>query len=296
MYPEIVRFQSFLRRKNPHSSTHIHYTSDINIFFKFIQKRPAAISLTDIDAFIEHCHQKGFAFSTINRRLAAIRSFFNFLSLESEEAPENPVLPKRHFLPLGQHLPRDIADDDLRLFFKHVNHPRDMAIFLLMLRCGLRVGEIRNLSLNDLFLHPMPGSLPRIWLIGKGSAQRVAYLSNQPISALHHWLVIRPDVESTAVFTNRFGKRMTVTGIQDRLAKYCRLAGVWITCHQFRHTFGRHLVETRIPVTSIQKLLGHARLRTTELYLKISDKQIQEDYEIAMREVSRRLALEGALS
>jgi site-specific recombinase XerD len=65
---------------------------------------------------------------------------------------------------------------------------------------------------------------------------------------------------------------------------------LWITCHQLRHTFGRHLTEARVPLTTIQRLLGHARLRTTEVYLHISDSQVQADYETAMREVDRRLS------
>jgi site-specific recombinase XerD len=95
------------------------------------------------------------------------------------------------------------------------------------------------------------------------------------------------------VFLNRFGQRLSVTGIQDRLAGYCRRAGVWITCHQLRHTFGRHLTEARVPVPTLQRLLGHARLRTTEIYLHISDPQIQQDYDLAMEEVMRKLPLPG---
>ncbi len=289
MLLELLRFQKYLRRRNPHSSTAIHYISDLKIFFKCITKAPAEITLKDVDAFIEHSHAKGHAVNTINRRLASIRSFYNFLSIESDDAPPNPILPKRHFIRQGLRLPRDIREEDLAQFFAVVDHPRDRAFFLLMLRCGLRVGEIRNLSLNDLYLYPTPGSLPRLRINGKGSVQRVVYLSAQPFHALLDWLDARPETESQAVFSNRFGRRMTVTGIQDRLAKYCLKTGVWITCHQFRHTFGRHLAEARIPVTSIQRLLGHARLRTTEIYLHISDKQVQEDYEIAMQLVAIQL-------
>ena len=155
------------------------------------------------------------------------------------------------------------------------------------------MSEIRNLSLTDLYLQPTPGSLPRVWLRGKGGSERVAYLSAQPLAALQAWLHIRPHTESQALFLNRFGKRLTVTGIQFQLAAYCHTAQVWITCHQFRHTFGRHLAEARVPVTSIQRLLGHARLRTTETYIHISDSQVQADYDAAMSTVVRRLPLEG---
>lgn len=152
---------------------------------------------------------------------------------------------------------------------------------------------MRNLSLNDLYLEPAHGSLPRLWLNGKGGRQRVAYLSAQPLAALQVWLAIRPASPDTAVFLNRFGERFTVTGIQDRLARYCRQTGVWITCHQLRHTFGRHLTESRVPITTIQRLLGHAWLRSTEVHLHISDGQAQADYDAAMREVQRRLRVEA---
>jgi site-specific recombinase XerD len=68
---------------------------------------------------------------------------------------------------------------------------------------------------------------------------------------------------------------------------------VWITCHQLRHTFGRHMIEGRMPVTSLQRLLGHSRIRTTQVYMHISDQQVQADYEAAMEQVSRRLAEGG---
>ena len=163
-----------------------------------------------------------------------------------------------------------------------------------MLRCGLRVGEIRSLSMEDLYLYSIPGSLPRLWLCGKGDRERVVYLSSQAMAALEAWLKVRPTGSDPAVFLNRFGKRLTVTGIQLQLATYCQLAGVWITCHQLRHTFGRHMIEARVPVTTIQKLMGHAHLRTTETYLHISDKQVQADYETAMEQVMEKMSLGGA--
>lgn len=160
---------------------------------------------------------------------------------------------------------------------------------------------MRNLSLGDLYLQPTPGSpsaslrtsLPRLWLHGKNGSQRVVYLSTQTLKALQDWLALRPVTEEQALFLNRFGRRFTVTGIQDRLACHCREAGVWIACHQLRHTFGRHMVEARMPVTSLQRLLGHARIRTTQVYMHISDLQVQADYQAAMAQVDRRLAAGG---
>jgi site-specific recombinase XerD len=293
MLPEIQRFQKWLRRKAPHASTHIHYVNDLELFFAWLAKPPGEVCVPDVDAFIEHCIYADHALATINRRLAALRSFYHFLSVELDDAPKNPVLPKRHFIRLGQQLPRDIQDPDLEKLFSAITGPRDRSMFLLMLRCGLRVGEVRNLSLDDLYLEPVMGNLPRLWLHGKGGKQRVIYLSSQPLAALQVWLQIRPQVKDKAVFLNRFGKRLSVTAIQKRLGVYCRKSGLWVTCHQLRHTFGRHMTEAGVPITTIQKLLGHARLRTTEVYLHVSDVQVQADYEAAMREIARRLPLNG---
>ncbi|MDY7076033.1 MAG: tyrosine-type recombinase/integrase [Chloroflexota bacterium] len=290
MLPEIVMFNKWLRRRSPHAATHVHYTNDLELFFAWVDKSPNEITLRDVDAYIEHCQTDlGHAIATVNRRLAAIRSFYHFLDVESDDAPSNPVIPKRHFIRQGRRLPRDVEDADVAQLFTVIESPRDQAIFLLMLRCGLRVGEVHNLSTGDLYLRPAPGSLPRLWVRGKNDAQRVAYLSAQALAALDRWLTVRPVVDEQAIFLNRFGQRLKVNGIQVGLARYCHKAGVWITCHQLRHTFGRHLVEARVPATTIQRLLGHARIRTTEVYLHISDRQVQADYEAAMAEIDRRL-------
>lgn len=294
MLPEIESFASWLRRRSPQASTAVHYGSDLKLFFAWLNKPCTEVKVQDIDAFIEHCQREGRAIGTINRRLCALRSFYQFLTVQDEHAPRNPVIPKRHFIRRGGQLPRDVEDKTLEALFAVIHSPRDRAMFLLMLRCGLRVGEVRNLSLRDLYLDPASGSLPRLWLHGKGGYQRVAYLSSQALAALKVWLESRPQVRDEAVFVNRFGKRLSVTGIQDRLAGYCRKAGLWVTCHQFRHTFGRHLTEARVPITSMQRLFGHARLKSTEVYLHISDAQAQEDYRAAMIEIMQVLPLEVA--
>ncbi len=291
MLSEIEQFQKWLRRKAPHSSTSIHYISDLELFFAWLPVPIAEVHVQDVDRFIEHCQEQAHAIATINRRIAALRSFYRFLAMMSDEAPANPVHPKRHFIQCGRRLPRDVKDEDLARLFAVIDSRRDQAMFLLMLRCGLRVGEVRNLSLSDLYLYSLSSGLPRVWLHGKGDKERVAYLSSQAMTALENWLEIRPHGNEQAVFVNRSGKRLTVTGIQLQLASYCQRAGVWITCHQLRHTFGRHLVEARVPVTTIQKLMGHARIRTTEIYLHISDKQVQADYEAAMEQIMERLSL-----
>jgi site-specific recombinase XerC len=160
MLPEIVRFNKWLRRRSPHATTSVEYTKDLRLFFDWVDKPPNAVTLRDVDAFIEHCQTDlGHAIATVNRRLAAIRSFYHFLDIESDDAPTNPVLPKRHFVRQGRHLPRDVEDADIAQLFAVIESVRDRAMYLLMLRCGLRVAEVRDLSMGDLYLQPTPGSL-----------------------------------------------------------------------------------------------------------------------------------------
>jgi len=294
MLPEIVRFNKWLRRRSPKAATHRHYTHDLALFFDWVDKSPNEITLRDVDAFIEHCQTDlGHAIATVNRRLAAISSFYHFLSVESDDAPVNPVLPKRHFVRKGRHLPRDAQDIDIARLFAVIESVRDRAMYLLMLRCGLRVAEVRDLSMGDLYLQPTPGSLPRLRLRGKNDSQRVVYLSAQALAALQDWLAVRLKVNDDAVFLSHFDTRLKVNSIQVTLGRYCRKAGVWITCHQLRHTFGRHVVEAGMPATSLQQLLGHQRIRTTQLYIHISNRKVQADYEAAMAQVMEQFSLEG---
>jgi len=298
MLPEIVRFNKWLRRRSPHAATHRHYTHDLALFFDWMDKPPNEVTLRDIDAFIEHCQTDlGHAIATVNRRLAAISSFYHFLGVESDDAPVNPVLPKRHFVRKGRHLPRDVEDAVIAQLFAVIESVRDRAMYLLMLRCGLRVCEVHNLSMDDLYLQPTPGSLPRLRLHGKNDSERVVYLSAQALATLQDWLEVRLAddgiIDGDAVFTGRLGRRLSVRMIQHGLTCYCRQAGVSVSCHQLRHTFGRHLVEAGMRVTSIQQLMGHSRIRTTQIYLHISDRQVQDDYDAAMVEIDRRLFPEG---
>jgi site-specific recombinase XerD len=288
MLPEVLQFQKWLRRKYPTTTTPIHYPSDVALFFKWVKKNPTGVTVLDIDLFIEHSQQKAHSIATINRRLASLHSFYEFLATQTDPAPVNPVLFKRHFIRHGIHLPRGIPDVELKKLLNCIDNSRDRAMFLLMLRCGLRVGEVRDLTLNSLSMEPSQEGLPRLLVCGKGGTKRIVYLSGQAFAALEAWLDKRPTSSDPALFLNKFGKKISITGIQGNLAHYCRKAGLWVTCHQFRHTFGRQMIESRVPVTSIQRLLGHTRLQTTEIYLHISDCQIQKDYESAIRVIAQR--------
>jgi integrase len=155
-------------------------------------------------------------------------------------------------------------------------------MFLLMLDCGMRVGEVRYLSLDDLHFEDPP----HLIVHGKGGKQRVVYLSPPAHEALQDWLTSRPVSNNRAVFISEHGKRLSVSGIQFVLRSYCEMAGVYFTCHQLRHTFGRRMAEADIPITSLQSLLGHKSVRTTQIYVHLSDVHLQAEYDKAISYIS----------
>jgi Phage integrase, N-terminal SAM-like domain len=102
MFPEIERFNKWLRCRSPHATTHVHYTSDVKLFFAWVDKPPDAMTLHDVDAYVAYCQGRGQPAATVNRRLAALCRFYRFLDLESNTAPSNPVLPRRRAICQGQ--------------------------------------------------------------------------------------------------------------------------------------------------------------------------------------------------
>ena len=278
MYPELTQFKDWLTCQYPRSSTKKHYLSDLVLFFSWTEKPPSAVSFHDVDNYIHRCLSKGLSPLTINRRLSSLRTFYYLLSIVNNVSIPCPVIPKRHFLRKPQPLPRDASEEQIKIIFAHIQNLRDKAVFTLMLECGLRVGEVHNLSLEDVLLDDPP----RLRIHGKGDKHRIAYLSPPTKEALNNWLISRPTTKSRAVFISEHGQRLSVSGIQFILNGYCRNADVHLTCHQFRHTFGRRMAESKLPITTLQKLLGHHSPRTTQGYVHLSNPVLRDEYNRAI--------------
>jgi site-specific recombinase XerD len=186
-------------------------------------------------------------------------------------------------------LPRDIRQEEIKKLFTAIgDHLRDRTIFTLMLHTGIRVGEVVNLSLIDIYLSE--NRPPHLRVVGKGQRERVAYLSATATLQLNKYLSERPVKTEEKVFLNQRGKPITITGIQMQLAKYCRQADIWITCHQLRHTFACRMISAGVPVTSVQKLLGHTSIRTTQLYVQVADRQVEQDYHVGIQKIIKNCA------
>lgn len=287
MFPEteIDNFRKYWRRRRPGRSTAVHYSSDVTIFFKWAQGHsPESVTARDVDRFVEWQHSLGRAPATITRRLIAVRMFYDYWAYAHDQPLRNPVMPHRHYVARGYPLPRDVTEEVIeRLFAAIGNHLRDRTLFTLMLHAGLRVGEVAQLRVTGIEL--ASDQTPHLRLNGKGQRERVVYLSATAVQYLQEYLATRPADRAEQVFLNRRGQPITVTGIQWQLAQYCRRAGIWITCHQLRHTFASRLIAADVPITSVQKLLGHTSLRTTQLYIRLADTQVERDYHRGIQKV-----------
>lgn len=275
MYTEIEQFVNWIRRRNSQARTWRDYGYDLRLFVEGLgDKDVLDVTFKDIDAFIIAQAEEGRKPATINRRLATLMSFYTFLS---DEHPDLicPVLPHRHQLREQQRLPRPVPEAALHLFFEAIDNKRDLAMFLLMLRCGLRIVEVARIRLQDLYLSQDP---PRLLVRGKNSKERMVYLSQQTKDIVYAYLQERMKTTSDILFVSYQGEGMSTTAIHKRLMRYRQRAGIHLTAHQLRHTFANDLVNADVPVTTIQKLMGHAWIATTQNYVAANDRKVQQDF------------------
>ena len=223
---------------------------------------------------------------TINERLVAIRSFYRYLNEEEGRSIENPVL-KGMALRLPKPLPRHAKQSELDLLFEVVTKKRDRALFMLMLRCGLRVDELANLSLDDIDYENSQIVVRR----GKGAKDRTTYISNDAAEELAAYLQIRQPTRERKIFLVEKGiykgKPISVRGIQKRIEYYSKKSGVSLSCHKLRHTMATQLLNAGADVVTIQELLGHSKIEQTMRYSKLSNIRAQHDYYKAMDRVMK---------
>ncbi len=275
MLVEIERFVNWVRRRSPAAHTWRDYRCDLQIFCQAVGDcPPSVVSYREIDRFVASQSEQGFKPSTINRRLACIVSLYAFLA-EEDDALVCPVLIRRHHLREPQRLPRPVQEQDLREFFNVIQDARDRAMFILMLRCGLRISEVANLQMADLYLEE---EFPRLVTRGKGSRERAVYLSQQAERALRAYLAERPSAASDHIFLSYLEEGISTTSIHRRLVRYRQQCAIAITAHRLRHSFANDLLNADAPITSIQKLMGHRWIESTQTYVLANDKQVCADY------------------
>jgi site-specific recombinase XerD len=230
---QIERFCRYLRVRNYSAHTVENYRIDLRLFFEQAGKVPKRVTWRDVDRFVEHQHARGLAATTINRRLNAVKHFFDFLAAESESAPANPVKPSHH-LRVGRPLPKRLSGEQVRRLFSVIGNPVDRALFLLMLRCGLRVSEVARLKAADVDWEQGAVFVSQ----GEGRKDRSVYLSPDAAAAVKECLRLRPaKVPWGRLFWNqkRKNSELSVKAIQKKMERYAQAAGVTASCHSLRH-------------------------------------------------------------
>ena len=281
----IDRFQAYLARRQFSAHTVASYTLDLRLFFAAITVPLARVSFHEVDQFVERQHQHGRAWATINRRLNALKHFFTFC-LDQQLVRGNPVKPS-HFVRRGRPLPKALAGEQVQQLFAQIAHPMDRALFLSMLRCGLRVSEVAQLKLEHIdweqqALHIMQG---------KGRKDRRVYMSPDMVASLHQCLEQHPGNRAQGyVFWNRKRSQqlLSVKAIQKKMERYAQAAGITASCHSLRHTFASNLLEHGAEVVAIRDFLGHSQISSSERYAKISSQKIKQEYMRTMQKILKQ--------
>jgi len=285
----IINFRRHLKRRNYSAHTVKYY---LNILKQFVIWLDVALEQTTdkkIDAYIDYLHAKRMQPASINCYVAIIRVFYAYLKYEEEIKLTNPVKTGTR-LRVAKPLPRALREDQIDRFFDVIKSKRDWAMFRLMLRCGLRVEEVANLTLGAIDLKQR-----RLMVLnGKGSKDRVVYISEDAADALNAYLKMRRYSRMKKVFLvdkgDYKGKPISVRGIQKRIEYYARKAGINVCCHRLRHTMATQLLNADAEVETIQDLLGHNWITTTQRYCKVSNVKVQRDYFKAMDLILNRNA------
>jgi len=283
----IINFRRHLKRRNFSPHTVKYYLNIIKQYVIWLDVPLEQATVEKVDAYIDYLHRKRMNPASINLYLVIIRVFYDYLRYEERVALTNPVKRNRR-LRVPRPLPRSLRDQEVERLFGVIKGKRDMAMFKLMLRCGLRVEEVSNLSLGDIDLKKRRIIVQQ----GKGGKGRVVYISDDAHDALIAYLKIRSHYRAKKVFLvekgTYKGQPISVRGIQKRIEYYAKKTGLKVSCHRLRHTMATQLLNAEAEVEIIQDLLGHNWITTTQRYCRVSNLKVQRDYFKAMRNVLQR--------
>lgn len=285
--------ESFLRHlrieKNVAPLTLKSYAEDLESLLAYFQERlgqipPAAeITVGILRGYISYLHECQYAKTTIARRLACLRTFFRYC-LREGLVPSNPAKALRTPR-AGRKLPHFLTAQQAAHLLETppANRPmglRDRAILETIYSAGLRVAEVVGINIDD---WDRDANVLRVR--GKGRKERVAPLGSYAVRALNRWMEVRKPHPSnlTPMFLNKFGRRLTTRSVGRMLLGHLQVAGLstLTTPHTLRHSFATHLLDGGADLRSVQELLGHKSLTTTQIYTHVSTRRLKETYEKA---------------
>lgn len=282
----VVLFMDYLRAEkwaSPH--TLVNYQRDLASLLAFCKQQGnadwAQLKDADIRQYIALRHKSGISPKSIQRELAAIRSFYRFL-LKRQWVGQNPAqgirAPKA-----AKKLPKTLDVDQVSGLLSVEPDSsleiRDLAMFELFYSSGLRLSELVLLDCGDLNI---ADGFVRV-LHGKGGKQRQVPVGTKALAAIQNWLGHRVDCASPALFVGSKGVRLGQRSVQLRLEKWCRKIGLdeHIHPHMLRHSFASHLLESSQDIRAVQELLGHADVSTTQIYTHLDFQHLASVYDKA---------------
>ncbi len=278
-----------MKRKNVSPNTVKNYLNGLKHFVLWLDVPVETVTYRKMIAYIDYLISQRLKPKTINCYLNSLCQYYHYLSDEEGIQLVNPV-KKPNIMKLPRGLPKHLKDEQIDLLFNHLKGYRDRAMFMIMLRCGLRVEEVAHLFLGDIDLKR------RMLLIqdGKGAKDRIVYISNDALHVLLDYLRVRPSNKVKKVFLvekgPRTGQPISIRGIQKRMEYYARKTNLKISCHHLRHTMATQMLNADTDLSTIQDLLGHNSIRTTQRYCRVSNLKVQRDYYKAMEVIMQRTA------
>ncbi len=265
-------------------NTIISYRRDLNNYLDFIEKSHievlSKISKDNITNFMLAQRDKGIAPNSVARRLAAIRMFHRFLTRERILKTDPSTLidsPK-----LWKRVPDTLTVNEVEVLIaqpdlRNTQGIRDKAILETLYATGMRVSEAVNLKKDNVNL-----DISFLRCIGKGNKERIIPLGKKAVASIIRYLkVSRPDLlknkESEFFFVNRFGKKISRQSLWKIIKKYAKLAHIKksIKPHTLRHSFATHLLEHGADLRSVQEMLGHSDISTTQIYTHIDKDRLK---------------------
>jgi integrase/recombinase XerD len=252
-------------------------------FFRTLDKRQLEqMSREDLEAFVEHMQDRGLKPDTVRTRLCAVYAFVRYAIEHKVLSYE--LLERKIKLRLPDRLPRAIDPQDIEQLLSVINNTRDRALILLLLRTGMRIGELLNCTVDDVDLREQKIF---IYQSDKTSVGRVVYYSEDAQAALLAWLRVR-DPFKEKVFYGQGRQSLCYEAARSMFNKYLHKAGLQYsgyTLHCLRHTFATDLLNVRMPLECLRVLLGHTNLEVTRRYARLSDKTREHEYFKAMERI-----------
>jgi len=261
----------------------------LSYFFTFLKERGRRgiedIEKADLEAFVEHEQDRGIKLSTVKLRLTQVKAFLRFMIDKGDMSEE--VFPWKLSIKMPEPLPRAMDPVDVDRLLAVKASVRDRAMIVLLLRTGMRIGEVLRTRMRDV---SMEEQKILIYEGEKNQRGRVVYFSEDAKEALQAWVAKR-NRSIELLFYGYKGKVLSYPAARMMFIKYLQQAGLshkGYTLHCLRHTYATDLINARMPLECLEKLLGHSRLGVTRRYAILTDKTREEEYFKAMAIIERR--------